>query len=88
MATLEGVVERITYASAEDGYTVARVAVAGHPAPVTVVGAMPGLHPGQALRLTGEWTRHARFGEQFRVSAWEVLTPATRVGIERYLGSG
>jgi exodeoxyribonuclease V alpha subunit len=88
METLEGVVERITYASAEDGYTVARVAVAGRPAPITVVGAMPGLHPGQALRLTGEWTRHARFGEQFRVSAWEVLTPATRVGIERYLGSG
>lgn len=88
MATLEGVVERITYASAEDGYTVARLAVAGRPAPVTVVGAMPGLHPGQVLRLTGEWTRHARFGEQFRVSAWEVLTPATRVGIERYLGSG
>ncbi len=88
MATLEGVVERITYASAGDGYTVARLAVADRPAPVTVVGAMPGLHPGQALRLTGEWTRHARFGEQFRVSTWETLTPATRVGIERYLGSG
>lgn len=88
MATLEGVVERITYASAGDGYTVARMAVAGRPAPVTVVGAMPGVHPGQALRVTGEWTRHARFGEQFKVSAWETLTPATRVGIERYLGSG
>jgi exodeoxyribonuclease V alpha subunit len=88
MTTLEGVVERITYASAGDGYTVARMAVAGRPAPVTVVGAMPGVHPGQALRVTGEWTRHARFGEQFKVSSWETLTPATRVGIERYLGSG
>ena len=88
MATLEGIVERITYASAEDGYTVARLAVTGHAAPVTVVGAMPGVHPGQALRVTGEWTRHARFGEQFRVTACEALTPATRVGIERYLGSG
>lgn len=44
--------------------------------------------PGERLRLTGTWEVDRRFGRQLRVVSYEHLRPATRQGIERYLGSG
>ena len=54
----------------------------------TAVGHLPGVRPGECLRLTGRWERDRRFGEQFKVATYLPVTPATLVGIERYLASG
>ena len=93
METLEGVVERITFFNAENGYTVLKLAPARRsirPADdlVTVVGNLPELTPGEHLRLTGQWTTHADYGKQFKAERCEQVLPSTVEGIRRYLGSG
>ncbi|MFV9504388.1 MAG: ATP-dependent RecD-like DNA helicase [Oscillochloridaceae bacterium umkhey_bin13] len=88
MPTLEGVLERITYQSEEDGYTVARLTPSGRGYQVTVVGALIGVRPGETLQLEGEWQEHRDHGLQFAARAFRSLMPATIEGIRRYLGSG
>jgi exodeoxyribonuclease V alpha subunit len=87
-ATLDAVLERITYASEETGYTVARVATGRSADLVTVVGPLLGAQPGESLRLRGRWRSHPQYGRQFEVEAYQTVLPATVQGIRRYLGSG
>ena len=87
-STLEAVLERITYANQETGYTVARVAVRRFSDLVTVVGPLLGAQPGESLRLEGRWTSHSQYGRQFQVDRYTTVLPATIQGIRRYLGSG
>jgi exodeoxyribonuclease V alpha subunit len=86
--TLEAVVERITYANQETGYTVARVATGRSGDLLTVVGRLLGAQPGESLRLRGRWTSHPQYGRQFQVETYQTVLPATVQGIGRYLGSG
>jgi exodeoxyribonuclease V alpha subunit len=88
-SVLEAVLERVTYANEETGYTIARVATerSGRDL-LTVVGPLLGAQVGESLRLTGRWTSHPRYGRQFEVRAYATVLPATIQGIQRYLGSG
>ena len=88
LATLEAVLERITYANEENGYTVARVATRGSADLTTVVGNLLGAQPGESLRMRGVWKSHPQFGKQFEVRDYTTVLPATIQGIRRYLGSG
>jgi len=88
LATLEAVLERITYANEENGYTVARVATRGSADLTTVVGNLLGAQPGESLRMRGLWKSHPQFGRQFEVRDYTTVLPATIQGIRRYLGSG
>lgn len=94
---LDGVLERITYANPETGYTIARVApdrgsgrgpVSAMTELVTAVGALLGANVGESLRLRGRWTSHPKYGKQFDVHSYTTVLPATEQGIRRYLGSG
>ncbi|HEV8376344.1 MAG TPA: ATP-dependent RecD-like DNA helicase [Candidatus Polarisedimenticolia bacterium] len=85
---LEGVLERVVYANEESAWSVVRLTVQGRRDPVTAVGNLLGVQPGENLKLSGRWVLDRRFGEQFRVETFETLKPATLVGIEKYLGSG
>ncbi|MGW6392124.1 SF1B family DNA helicase RecD2 [Streptomyces sp. NPDC055103] len=88
-AVLEGVLERITYANEESGYTVARVDTGrGAGDLLTVVGALLGAQPGESLRMEGRWGSHPQYGKQFTVDNYTTILPATIQGIRRYLGSG
>ncbi|MET9809971.1 SF1B family DNA helicase RecD2 [Streptomyces halstedii] len=88
-AVLEGVLERITYANEENGYTVARVDTGrGSGDLLTVVGSLLGAQPGESLRMEGRWASHPQFGKQFQVDNYTTILPATIQGIRRYLGSG
>jgi len=89
LSTLEAVLERITYANEETGYTVARVATRGGGSDLlTVVGALLGAQPGESLRMQGVWKSHPQYGRQFEVRGYTTVLPATIQGIRRYLGSG
>ncbi|GAA2784688.1 ATP-dependent RecD-like DNA helicase [Kitasatospora sp. CM 4170] len=89
LAQVEGVLERITYANEETGYTVARVDTGrGVNDLLTVVGALLGAQPGESLRLHGRWGSHPQYGRQFVVENYTTVLPATVQGIRRYLGSG
>lgn len=99
LTTISGSVERITFYSAETGYTVLRLKpdsrgmlpyqyASGREALITVVGNLPELNPGEWLKLAGQWANHAQHGRQFAVEVCEQSLPATLEGIKRYLGSG
>ncbi|MEU9789347.1 ATP-dependent RecD-like DNA helicase [Streptomyces sparsogenes] len=89
LAVVEGVLERITYANEENGYTVARVDTGrGSGDLLTVVGSLLGAQPGESLRMEGRWGSHPQYGRQFTVENYTTVLPATVQGIRRYLGSG
>ncbi|AXK33287.1 ATP-dependent RecD-like DNA helicase [Streptomyces armeniacus] len=89
LAVLEGVLERITYANEENGYTVARVDTGrGGGDLLTVVGSLLGAQVGESLRMEGRWGSHPQYGRQFTVENYTTVLPATVQGIRRYLGSG
>ena len=92
---LQGVVEVVTFHAEDSGYTVLRIypdngygdpddLVAGR---VTAVGDMTTPAEGLHLRLVGAWTTHRSHGRQFRFDTAEVLEPADRKGLVKYLAS-
>ncbi len=85
---IQGQLERITFRSDENHFTIAKIKVKGHKSLVTVLGNLLTVSPGEILRLTGTWDRHPKYGEQFKFTSCETVVPATLHGIERYLGSG
>jgi exodeoxyribonuclease V alpha subunit len=88
-SVLEAVLERITYANEDTGYTIARVATERTgPDLLTVVGPLLGAQVGESLRLRGRWGNHPKYGRQFQVDSYTTVLPATIQGIRRYLGSG
>jgi len=88
LTELNGQIERITFANEESGFTIARVKVRGRRDLVTVVGVLMAPMPGEILDMKGEWIRHPKFGEQFKVAEYRTKVPATVYGIRKYLGSG
>ena len=56
--------------------------------PITILGALPGVECGETLHLTGEWTRHAQHGAQFKILSFKSELPSSVYGIRKYLGSG
>src|SRR5579871_4537880 len=89
-AVLDGVLERVTFANPETGYTIARIAPERGRGTdlVTAVGPLLGAQVGESLRLRGRWRSHPRYGRQFEVVSYTTVLPATEQGIRRYLGSG
>ncbi len=95
---LRGVVERLTYQNAENGYTVARLAperprdearaAQADDRLVTIVGTLADLTPGEAIVAQGWWKNDAKHGWQFQVLDYRTSLPATTQGMRRYLGSG
>jgi exodeoxyribonuclease V alpha subunit len=86
---LEGRIERITYRSPDSHFMIAKLRPSGQSGGlVTVKGHIPEPHAGETLRLEGNWQSHARFGQQFCVTGFEVLLPAGVEEIRRYLTSG
>ncbi len=55
---------------------------------MTAVGSLPGVQPGESLRLTGRFIVDKRYGEQFKVESCLTIQPSTLTGMEKYLGSG
>ena len=97
-ATLLGVLERIIFFNEENHYTIAELKPDPSSAkasegkqglePVTVVGPLPGVQCGETLQLTGEWTKHAQHGAQFKIATYKSELPSSVYGIRKYLGSG
>ncbi|WP_017613599.1 SF1B family DNA helicase RecD2 [Nocardiopsis salina] len=87
-AVVQGVLERVTYANEENGFTVARVDTGRGGDLLTVVGSLMGVQPGESLRMRGRWGSHPQYGRQFHVDDYTTVLPATVQGIRRYLGSG
>ena len=85
---LSGIVERVTFHSAESGFCVLRVKARGHRDLVTVLGSAADVHAGETIQASGRWEQHREHGQQFRALFLQIVPPSSIEGIKRYLGSG
>lgn len=83
-----GYIERITFQSPENGFTVARLKERGKRDLTAIVGTMPSVQAGESIRCRGRWKENVNFGIQFEVESFEVEQPQSAEGIKRYLSSG
>lgn len=86
METIKGTVEHIVFRNSSNGYTVAHFDSEGQM--VTVVGNFEELNQGEYLKLTGFWTEHKNYGDQFSMETYAMEIPTSTEGIIRYLSSG
>jgi len=86
--TLSGLVERVTYHNAENGFCVLRVKARGQRDLVAVVGHAATINAGEFISATGLWTTDREHGLQFKALQVTTTQPTTLEGIEKYLGSG
>jgi hypothetical protein len=85
---IAGLVERVTYHNADNGFCVLRVQVRGQRDLVTVVGHAATISPGEFIQVGGSWPNDRTHGLQFKAAYLRATAPTTVEGIEKYLGSG
>ncbi len=85
---LAGLVERVTYHNAENGFCVLRTRARGHRDVVTVVGHAAVISPGEWIMASGQWVNDRIHGQQFKARFLRTSAPTSPEGIERYLSSG
>ena len=81
-----GIINRIIFSNEDNGYTVAEVENDMYD--FIAVGMLYGVHEGETIEMTGSWTDHPTYGEQFKVDYFKKVLPTTCEDIERYLSSG
>lgn len=85
--TVTGTVEEIIYTNPDNGYTVCGIDSADEGL-FTAVGYMPFISEGESVALSGNWTTHPDYGEQFKAEYYETVLPSDEEAILKYLGSG
>jgi exodeoxyribonuclease V alpha subunit len=85
---LAGLVERVTYHNAENGFCVLRAKARGHRDHVTVVGHAATITAGEWITASGEWVNDRTHGQQFKAQFLRTSAPTSADGIEKYLSSG
>ncbi len=85
---LTGLVERVTYQNAENGFCVVRVKARGHRELVTLVGHAATISAGEWVTASGNWINDGTHGQQFKARFLKTSAPTSVEGIEKYLASG
>jgi exodeoxyribonuclease V alpha subunit len=85
---LAGLVERVTYHNAENGFCVLRARARGHRDVVTVVGHAAAIAAGEWITASGNWVNDRTHGQQFKARFLRTSPPTSADGIEKYLSSG
>jgi len=85
--TIIGTVAEIIYYNDENGYTVFEIESDSHEE-FTVTGYTVNLSEGEQISVTGNWTVHPDYGEQFRIEYYKTVLPTKAQDILRYLSSG
>ena len=85
---LAGLVERVTFHNAENGFCVLRLKARGHRDLITVIGHAAIISPGEWVTASGDWVNDHTHGQQFKARFMRTSAPTSLDGIEKYLGSG
>src|SRR5476651_1124254 len=85
---LAGLVERVTYHNAENGFCVLRAKARGHRDLVTLVGHAATIAAGEWITASGEWVNDRTHGQQFKAQFLRTSAPTSADGIEKYLSFG
>jgi len=90
-STFIGVVKRVTFHSPLNGYGIINVEIIEDDKvkeSVTVTVSQPKIFEGVTMSFTGIWTKHPKYGKQFKAESCYELPPATKDAVIRYLSSG
>ena len=82
-----GIIKAVLFQNEENGYTVIKLETQDGE-DITVVGTLPYACPGEQINVTGEFTKHAVHGEQFKAEWAERTMPEGAEAIFEYLASG
>jgi len=85
---LAGLVERVTFHNAENGFCVLRIKARGHRDLITVIGHAAVIAAGEWVTASGDWVNDRTHGQQFKSRFMRTSAPTSIEGIEKYLGSG
>jgi exodeoxyribonuclease V alpha subunit len=85
---LAGLVERVTFHNAENGFCVLRIKARGHRDLITVIGHAASISAGEWVTASGDWVNDHTHGQQFKARFMRTSAPTSIDGIEKYLGSG
>ena len=85
---LAGLVERVTFHNADNGFCVLRIKARGHRDMVTVVGHAAVIAAGEWITASGDWVNDRTHGQQFKARFMRTSAPSSIEGIEKYLSSG
>ena len=86
MEKLRGYIDHIRYQNNANGYTVLELISDGDS--FICVGNMRGISQGESIELEGEFIEHQVYGEQLKVSSYQVVAPEDIDDMLRYLSSG
>mgnify|MGYP001580712978 CR=1 FL=1 len=84
---LKGTLEKVLFHNQDSDFVVAKLKLDGGQS-VSVIGNLSGVRAGDGLAVRGQWEKHAKFGQQFRITGFEPILPTTLGGLKSYLGSG
>ena len=86
---ISGIVKRVTFHSAETGWSVLKITPFGRAQEeVTVTVHQSKVFAGATIDFFGFWVNHPTYGQQFKAVRTEEKKPATANALEKYLGSG
>jgi hypothetical protein len=85
---LAGLVERVTYHNAENGFCVLRAKARGHRDLVTVVGHAAAISAGEWITASGEWINDRAHGQQFKARFLKTSAPSSSKGSRNILAPG
>lgn len=86
MEEIQGVIQEIIFRNEQNGYSVVDMECDGELE--TFVGYFAFLNLGEMIKAFGSWVQHKDYGRQFKVESYSIVTPASLIGIEKYLASG
>jgi exodeoxyribonuclease V alpha subunit len=74
---LAGLVERVTFHNADNGFCVLRAKARGHRDLITVVGHAATINAGEWITATGEWVTDRTHGQQFKARFLRCSAPTS-----------
>ena len=74
---LAGLVERVTFHNAENGFCVLRIKARGHRELITVIGHAAVIAAGEWVTASGEWVNDRTHGQQFKSRFMRISAPTT-----------
>src|SRR3982751_3180985 len=80
---LAGLVERVTFHNAENGFCVLRIKARGDRDLITVIGHAATISPGEWVTASGDWVNDHTHGRQFKAHFMRTSAPASIDGIEK-----
>lgn len=82
-----GEIKSIYYSDKSTGFTIASLQPNNSDMPVTIVGKVICLSPGEILRVDGSWQKHPKFGKQLKIKDYSIEMPSDLLALKKYLAS-